>query len=258
LEILDAAGKVIRKYPEKRSESAGEGDAPPPPSGPGLEAGLNRFNWDMRYERVPEIPNTLLWGGGTQGPIALPGKYQVRLTVDGQSQTQPIELRADPRLEVSAADLQKQFELMKNIQSKVGQAHETVNQIRDVRKQIGELNKRLAQAKDPRQKQVEAAGKNIEEKMKAIEEELVQVKSKSSQDPLNYGLKLNNQMAALGGDVESVGSAPTEQAYQVYEMLAGKIDAQVAKWAAIKGTDLKEFNQIARDVPAVLVTEKAD
>jgi uncharacterized membrane protein YdfJ with MMPL/SSD domain len=127
-----------------------------------------------------------------------------------------------------------------------------------VRKQIGELNKRLAQAKDPRQKQVEAAGKNIEEKMKAIEEELVQVKSKSSQDPLNYGLKLNNQMAALGGDVESVGSAPTEQAYQVYEMLAGKIDAQVAKWTAIKGTDLKEFNQIARDVPAVLVTEKAD
>jgi hypothetical protein len=259
LEILDADGKVIRKYPEKRVEGATETEGPPQPlNNPGLEAGLNRFNWDMRYERVAEIPNTVLWGGGIQGPIAMPGKYQVRLIVDGQAQTQPVELRADPRLEVSLADLQKQFDLLKNIQAKVGQAHEAVNQIREVRKQMTDLNKRLAQAKDPRQKQLEAAGKKIEEKMKSVEEELVQVKSKTSQDPLNYGLKLNNQMAALGGDVENVGSVPTQQAYTVYEMLAGKIDAQISKWSEIKNNDLKEFNQIAREVPAVLVTDKTD
>jgi photosystem II stability/assembly factor-like uncharacterized protein len=259
LEILDSTGKVIRKYPEKRTPGTTEGDGPPQPlNNPGLEEGLNRFNWDLRHERVADIPNSVLWGGGTQGPIAMPGKYQVRLTVDGQSQTQPIELRADPRLEITATDLQKQFDLLKQIQTKVGQANEAVNQIRDVRKQMADLSQRLKLAKDPRQKQVDAARKSIEDKMKPVEEELVQVKSKSGQDPLNYGLKLNNQMAALGGDVENVGSVPTQQAYEVYEMLAKQIDTQVAKWSSIKNQDLKEFNRAAGDVPAVLVVEKVD
>ena len=121
-----------------------------------------------------------------------------------------------------------------------------------------ELNKRLTQAKDPRQKDVEASTKKIDEKMKSVEEELVQVKSKSNQDPLNYGLKLNNQMAALGGDVENAGSAPTQQAFQVYDMLAGQIEAQLTKWRQIKDNDLKELNQKVKDIPAVMVPEKTD
>jgi hypothetical protein len=62
-------------------------------------------------------------------------------------------------------------------------------------------------------------------------------------------------MAALGGDIESAGTEPTKQAYEVYDMLAGKIDAQIAKWNAVKSDDLKKFNEMVRekDVPAVLV-----
>ncbi len=254
LEILDATGRVIRSYPEKPL-TPGEGQQPAPANDPGLDAGLNRYNWDLRYDRVAELPNAVLWGGTINGPVAVPGRYQVRLTVDGKSQTQEFELKGDPRLQVSQADLQKEFDLLMKIQSKVGETHQAVNQIRDIRKQINDLAKRLAEGKDPREPQVKDAAKKIDEKMAAIEEELVQVKSKTNQDPLNYGLKLNSQMAALGGDIESAGTEPTKQAYEVYDMLAGKIDAQIAKWNAVKNDDLKKFNEMVRekDVPAVLV-----
>ena len=260
LEILDSAGAVIRTYPPKQppeSEPAQEGREIRREE-LSLDAGLNRFAWDMRYEGIERVPGAIFWGGTMTGPIAVPAKYQARLTVNGKSQTQEFELKADPRLSASAADLQKQFDLMKKIQDKVSLAHETVNQLREARKQINDLVKRLGDAKDAREAAVKDAGKKIDVKMTAIEEALIQPKSKSSQDPLNYGLRLNNQMSALGGEVENAGSAPTEQAYQVYDLLSQKIDAEAAKWREIVGGDLKNFNQMVRekDVPAVVLPQK--
>src|ERR1035441_7648287 len=77
------------------------------------EAGLNRFVWDLRYEGANSIPGyfLFLYKDGARGPLALPGQYQVRLTVDRKSQTVPFEVRLDPRLDVSQKDLEKQFGL---------------------------------------------------------------------------------------------------------------------------------------------------
>jgi len=64
-----------------------------------------------------------LWAGSTDGPQAVPGKYQVRLTVNG-SNTAPLEIVPDPRLKVSQQDLEKQFDLLIKIRERVTQAHE--------------------------------------------------------------------------------------------------------------------------------------
>jgi photosystem II stability/assembly factor-like uncharacterized protein len=262
LEILDAAGTVIRTYPDKNAPEPGEGggggSGPPPSTRPPMETGLNRFTWDMRYEGVARVPGAVLWGGSVNGPVALPGNYQARLTVRGQSRTQGFELRADPRQNITLAEMQKQFDLVMKIQQKLGQTHETVNRIRSARKQMNELTKRLADAKDPREKEVKEAAKKLEETMTAVEEALLQTKSKAGQDPLNYGLRLNNQLAALAGNVENVGYAPTKQSYEVYEYLAGKVDEQLAKWKAIVDGDLAAFNGLVKekDVPAVVLETK--
>jgi photosystem II stability/assembly factor-like uncharacterized protein len=253
LEILDASGKVIRTYPDPNAP-APEGEGATREALP-AEAGLNRFAWDMRYANATNVPGAILWGGGTQGPVALSGKYEARLTLDSKSQTQSFEVKPLPDSKITVADLQKQFDLLAKIQAKVGAAHETVNQIRDARAQLNAFTKRLADAKDPREKEFKDAAKKIDAQMTAIEEALIQTKSKSGQDPLNYGLKLNNQMAALGGEIDGFDAAPTEQSYAVYEFLAPQIDAQVEKWKQLVAGDLKAFNDSAKqkDVPVILL-----
>jgi len=79
-----------------------------------VEAGLNRFVWDLRYEDAHRVPGYYLWeyNGGAHGPVALPGHYQVRLTVGGQSQTVPLEVKLDPRVNVTQADLEQQFNML--------------------------------------------------------------------------------------------------------------------------------------------------
>jgi hypothetical protein len=263
LEILDQKGQVIRKYPPKPQPGGDGGDDEgfgPRPAERGLptEAGLNRFIWDMRYEGATKVPHSPLWAGGTDGPEAVPGKYQVRLTVNGKQYIAPLEIVPDPRLKVTQQDLEKQFDLLIKIRERVTQAHETVNQIRDIRAQITELNKRLE--KQPQAKTVADAGKQLDRKMTEVEEVLIQTKAKSGQDVLNYPIRLNNYLVALGGVVESADSAPTQVSYEVFDMLSKQLDEQLAKWKQILGTDVPAYNEVVKkqEVPAIILAKPAD
>ena len=111
----------------------------------------------------------------------------------------------------------------------------------------------------PNFKTISDAAKSLNGKMTAIEEELYQTKNQSSQDPLNYPIRLNNKLAALGGVVSSADTAPTEQSYAVYEDLVGKINVQLQKLDGVMKTDLPAFNALVREqnVPAVIVRPPA-
>ncbi len=155
-------------------------------------------------------------------------------------------------------DLQKQFDLLMKIRERVTQTHDTVNQIRDIRAQITALNKRLegqSQAKP-----VADAGKQLDKKMTEVEEVLIQTKAKSSQDVLNYPIRLNNYLVALGGVVESSDSAPTQASLNVYDMLSKQVDEQMAKWKQILATDVPAYNDAVKklDVPAIVLSRPAD
>jgi hypothetical protein len=95
----------------------------------------------------------------------------------------------------------------------------------------------------------------LNKKLTAIEEALYQTKNQSSQDPLNFPIRLNNKLAALGGVVGGVESAPTTQSYAVYDEVVGSIDAELAKLSQVMKTDVPAFNQLVRDqnIPAVVV-----
>ncbi len=261
LDILDSSGKVIRHFPKKEEEAeADEGFGPRNRGGGKLpgEAGLNRFVWDLEYEGAHPVPHAPLWGGGTNGPEAVPGKYEVRLTVLGKSYSAPLQIEPDPRIKVTQADLQKQFDLLIKIRDKVTETDDAINQIRDLREQINTINKRLKG--DPRAKEVADAGKRLDKKMTEVEEELIQTKAKSGQDVLNFPIRLNNQLVALGGVVGSATSAPTQQSYEVYDMLAAAVDAQLAKWKSIVAQDVKAYDDLVRqkEVPALILKQTAE
>lgn len=259
LEILDSSGKVIRKFP-KKEEPASDEESFFGGGGRGGEdlpadAGLNRFIWDLRYEGATKVPKAPLWGGNTDGPVALPGTYQVRLTVLGKSYTAPLEIKADPRLKIGADDLAKQFDLLLKIRDKVTDTDDAIIQIRDVREQVNAENKRLKN--DPREKAVADAGKALDKKMTEVEEQLIQTKAKSGQDVLNFPVRLNNDLVALSGVVGSADTAPTKQSYEVFEEVSKKVDEQLAKWKTIVSTDVAAYNNLVKqqDVPAILVTQ---
>jgi hypothetical protein len=199
------------------------------------------------------FPGIILWAGETRGPRLPPGNYQVKLTVDGKSYTQPFEIKADPRLTTMPGDYAKQLELGLKIRDKLTETHNAIIQIRDVRKLVEDLLKRVAG--QPNFKVINDAGTALNKNLTAIEEALYQTKNQSSQDPLNFPFRLNNKLAALGGVVASAESAPTAQSYAVYDEVVAGIDAQLQKLAQLMRSDVPAFNQLVRDqnIPAVVV-----
>ncbi|HEY6252709.1 MAG TPA: hypothetical protein VI685_22360, partial [Candidatus Angelobacter sp.] len=261
LEILDQKGQVVRKYPPKtpaqdEGPEGGEEFRPQQARNLPTDAGINRFVWDLRYEGASRVPHSPLWGGSTEGPLALPGTYQVRLTVNGKAYTAPLEIKPDPRLSVSRQDLEKQFDLLIKIRDRVTLTHDAINQIRDIRGQITALNKRLEN--DPHAKVIADAGKQLDKKMTAVEEALIQTKAKSNQDVLNYPIRLNNQLVALGGVVSSADAAPTQASYQVFDMLTKQLDEQLVKWKQILSTDVPAYDDVVRkqEIPAIIVPKE--
>jgi photosystem II stability/assembly factor-like uncharacterized protein len=277
IEFLDTTGKSIRKFTGRAprpqpSPGAGaapggeqtggggeEGDSPfgGPAARVSTDAGLNRFVWDMRYADAVRFPGMILWAGETRGPKAVPGSYQVKLTVDGQTFTENFSIKPDPRLQTTAADYARQLEFGLKIRDKLNETHNAIIQIRDVRKQVEDLMKRVKD--QPSAKVINDAGTQLNKSLVAIEEALYQTKNQSSQDPLNFPIRLNNKLAALGGVVTGGETPPNDQSYSVYSELAAQIDAQLQKLGQIMKTDVPAFNQLVRDqnIPAVTVKPPA-
>lgn len=264
IEFLDPAGKSIRKFTGRvrrpdgppaatppPSEGGGFG-APPPPNVP-MEVGLNRFVWDTRHSDAVRFPGMILWAGETRGPKMAPGTYQVKLTVDGKSLTQSFEIKADPRVSTTPADYGKQLELGLKIRDKLSETHNAIIQIREVRRQVEDLLKRVTG--QPNFKVVNDAGTALNKNLTAVEEMLYQTKNQSNQDPLNYPIRLNNKLAALGGVVGSAEAAPTAQSYAVYDELVTQIDAELRKLEQIMRTEVPAFNQLVREqnIPAIVI-----
>ena len=166
LEILDSQGKTVRKYSSLESKEALTPpewpDQEPPQERIPAEAGLNRFAWNLRYDGPHKLPGEVGAEYRNRGPYALPGMYQVRLTAGGKSQTVPLELKVDPRVQTSAADLQKQFDLEMKIVNQLSDLHRTVEEIRNVRTQFRTLQERVAD--DSRYKPILSTGEALEKR----------------------------------------------------------------------------------------------
>ncbi|HZF09723.1 MAG TPA: glycosyl hydrolase [Thermoanaerobaculia bacterium] len=226
---------------------------PPEPKIP-VEPGLNRFAWDLSYPEAKRFPGLVLWGqGGLEGPAAVPGRYQVRLTVGKDSATQAFELRPDPRSKTTPQDLAAQLAFLTATRDKLSEVHGEIRKIREVRAQLGDLKKRLGKGDD--KKPLVQAADDLDKKMTAIEEALYQTKNRSNEDPLNFPIRLNDKLANLAQSVAAGDYPPTAQAQEVQKELTAAIDAQLAKLKEIWDQDLPAFNQkvAASNVPAIAV-----
>jgi len=250
IEILDASGKVIRKYSSAEFPSLEE---PPDPDDKKPEkeikpeAGLNRFVWDLRYEEAHHVPGYYLWeyGGGARGPVAVPGQYQVRLTLGGQTQTAAFELKLDPRVNVSQADLEQQFNLLLQTRDELSRVYDTVNQIQDVRSQLSGLKRRLPE--NANTKTIVAAADDLEKKLVAVREELVNLTISANEDSLAYPPQLDAKLAYLAMDAGTADSAPTEAEQKQFEKLKRQSGELVGRWEDLQRRDLAAFQKLTAE-----------
>jgi hypothetical protein len=170
----------------------------------------------------------------------------VRITADGKSQTVPLELKLDPRVNVSQADLEKQFQLELDLRTQLNRVYEAVNQIQDVRAQLEELKKRLAPG-DSYKTLVDTAGK-LDARLVAVREPLVNLKISANEDSLAYVPGLDTRLAALSMSVAGFSdSAPTEAQFQLFEKLKKQADEFLASWEQVRNIDIAAFQKVAAD-----------
>ena len=206
-----------------------------------LEPGINRFRWDMEYEPAKTFPGMILWWSKTDGPMALPGEYQVRLHVGEDSMEQTFAIVPDPRVEATGEELKQQFDLLISIRDKVSETHQAIIDIRSAREQLTGFTQRVKD-NESMQDLVEEA-QRIDSVMTTVEKALYQTKNRSGQDPLNYPIRLNNKLAHLGALVDVGQYAPTEQSYDFYREVTAAIDQQLAIWYALTREDIPALNR---------------
>jgi len=250
IEILDASGKVIRKYSSTEDESIEEPldpDDKKPEKQLKPEAGLNRFVWDLRYDEARRVPGYYLWdyNSGARGPVAVPGKYQVRLTVGPQSLTAPFELKLDPRVKVSQADLEAQLKLLLDSEDGLNRVFDTVNQIQDVRAQLAGLKRRLPVSASA--KTIVSAADDLEKKLVAIRDELINLDINADEDSLAYPPQLDAKWAFLAMDTGTADSAPTEAEYRQFDKLKRQTGELVSRWEDLQRRDLAAFQKLTAE-----------
>lgn len=250
IEFLDPQGRSIRTFtstpetpqkPDAAAAAAGDeegGFGAAPPARVTARQGMNRFTWDLRYPGARDFPGLIFWAGSTRGPQAPPGRYTVKLIANGHTRTQPFDVKRNAAVPgVTDTDLQEQFTLAKQINDRVTTANEAVLRIRNLKDQIAD---RVGKASDAA---IKTAGESLSAKLTAVEGEIYQYRNRSSQDPLNYPIRLNNKLAALQGTVESGDYKPTDQAYAVFKELSGRLDRELAKLDTLVKSDLVAFNK---------------
>jgi uncharacterized protein YicC (UPF0701 family) len=185
----------------------------------------------------------IMWAAQPQrGPASPPGTYSVRVVANGETKTRPFNVGIDPRLladGITEAYLLEQFKLSTRVRDKVTEANTSVVKIRAIRDQV---NKALEKVSPRRKSEVQAIADALMKPLTVVEEEVYQVRNRSSQDPLNYPIKLNNKIAALMGVIESADHRPTQQTYEVFDELSKELDAQLQKMNATLKTELPRLN----------------
>ena len=248
--ILDQKGEVVRTLSAPSS------------------AGLNRINWDLRFEPTNEIrmrTNPLIpapqvrlgpqgWrapagGGATIGILAPPGTYTVKLSVGGHEETQPLTVRKDPNTAGTEADIAAQTEMLVNLRRDLNTAIDVLNRSELVRSQLESLGRVVDDGP------VRKAADDLNKTFIDLEMTLIDLRITGGQDGVRYAAKLISRFGYLANGLSNADFRPTNQQAEVQKLLAERVRDTVARFDALVARDLAAFNDLlrSRNIPNVVV-----
>ena len=229
---------------DKRGHQVGTGAADPTP-------GEHSEMITLGHAPFGSIPGMVLWSGFPRQVPAPPGTYSVKLTVDGHTYSTPVRLLKDPRVPYSDRDLEEQYAFTVKVVERINEANGAVLRIRDA---IAQIDKVL---KDPKSdSSVSTAADGLKAKLLAIEGEIYEYRSRSGEDPLNYGVKLNDRLAGVTSVVQSGQMPPSRQAREVFEGLSQLLQVQLDRLKAAEAKDVVEFNDVLKSKGLTAIVPK--
>lgn len=246
LEIIDSAGKLVRKFSSDDKPLAVDMTRVNPPDywvrpfqPLKNERGMQRFVWDLMYPNPPsdryDLPISAVYHDTPfvpQGPSVMPGRYTVRLTVNGVVLTQQLTVRMDPRVQTPVAGLQQQFDLSMK-------AYNGIIETNAMNDEMKKVSDRLAAAR--------ARAGNNAALMKDIDSVQDSIRALMGSGPAGRGgaagstgemplNRLNGSYASILDVFQDADVAPTTQAVRDISALDADLARIAAAWAGIRST----------------------
>jgi ABC-type phosphate transport system auxiliary subunit len=211
------------------------------------DAGMHRFVWNVHYAPPKaleyEFPISAILHNTPLVPLGawvLPGSYTVKLTVNGQSFTQPLVVKMDPRIQRSLDDLRKQHEMEMGAVKGMDESYEALEQVKSVRAQLKELTPKVA-SKKHLDKDLASIDEKCAELEGATQRSFYGVPPKGKQ-PENFST-LNQHFSAILAVADSADGAPTTQATAAYQDLEQSAAALNQQWTELREHQIPALNK---------------
>ena len=244
--ILDSSGKPIREIQDRNPE-----------------AGINRVNWDLRYDPpvklTPEQEEALaqgFFGGGARGPVADPGTYTVKVALGDNSQSQTLQLQQDPRIQVSEADRAARHDAIMQLYA----LYKTGN---DGQRLIAGLKKSLDDALDAWKKpeapkvpdEIRKQAEALQKKVNDLSGKFVSAGGFGAGGPLHYTPPpLPQRVGRLMSQFDSYSAAPTAPEKDEMAAVSQELSQALDALHALIATDLAALNKALNDAGVPHIT----
>jgi len=248
--IRDEAGNLVHSYSSAPLPKE-EGEVPfvaeywlAHPLPLAKSPGMHRFVWNLRYSNPPALhvqspynyPIAAIVGSTPlppEGPLVLPGKYEVQLQAGGQTLRQSLEVKQDPRVHAARNELQSALDLQLRISAVLTRNYEAYQQVKQLRARLGELAKR------PKEDPVAVSAKALEEKLRALEGEATPILVTAKGVSL---MAVNDSLTALMALVDGADFAPSEESFGSFHRVCQGWKEQLAAWQELKSKDVEALN----------------
>jgi hypothetical protein len=252
LEILDSAGKLVRRY---------SSDDPATPPDPALaipaywvrpaqtlsnQPGMHRFLWDMHYAPLPaerpDYPMQAIYHDtppAPSSPWVMPGNFTAKLTVNGKSYTESLAVKMDPRVRSTQADLLQQYTLSKQLYDDMATASKGLEQVRALREKLRQLRQSASQG-------------GAADAITAFDQKLAALEGAGGGGRGGGGrgaatgpdtiATVNGSLGVLMRLIQEADVAPTTQAIAASADRRKAMASLLQRWATMKSQDLVTLN----------------
>jgi photosystem II stability/assembly factor-like uncharacterized protein len=242
LEILDAQKKLLSKFSSADKHAEKHSSLPiaerwfPKPESLRTTPGMHRFVWNLSWGNSGDPIEDESESRMPIGPKAVPGIYQVRLAVDGGTQSQSLKIIMDPRSPMTPAILQQQLELGQKIFGEAMEARRALAEIGSVKKRLADADKNLGE----KSQEIKPALADAQKEIAKILSNKESTQAEGLQD--GYAELTSALRVVEGGD-----RAVPSQAIDVYKESSQRVKEGIAEWTRFKEMKLPQLNQKLRE-----------
>ena len=236
LQITDARGQVVSTYPVR-----------------GATAGVNETSWDLRHDGAEPIPGEGGGGGGFfgfggAGPQVVPGTYTATLRGEGWERSRSFQVRGDPRVEMTNAQYQAQFEVVLALRDLTSGINRSIGTAESVMKQLDDLAGTLSGAGDDA---------SLVGEIRAAREEVQGVSDAYLRRPpprMGYRQRprVSEELRSLMGAIGNVQAPPTQPQLARLEQIRGEAQEAMDALQRVLDTTIRELNEKLGDRPHIM------